>query len=410
MRPIALAIVLIAALSSTSALGAHRASDEAQQIAQIETLTEQIRHLHHTHAVKVVLPSNAAFDATFKTLEVRNNPESEIEISRRESVLLGLLKKTDNLKKILLSGLTSQVEGFYDYQAKILYVRNTNGVALGLNRWAIAHEYNHALQDQNFDLQKILPDQTPLAYRNSDKVAAHRALTEGDSVNVQTIFIYKTYSPQDLAALVKQQSQPAGGPALPKAIQREFYFPYTDGVNFVNTIYKAGGMSGVTAAYHRLPQSTYEIMHPAAYLKGWKPVPVSLHSVQGFAEWKQVDDDVMGAFGYNLMLWQFLGTNRANAITSSYSGDRYVFLENGNQDAMLFKSVWTTPKAASTARSAFLAGLKARYKHVSVLGGSAMTVTEKDGGVYLQVTGNALTVAFAPTPALADQLGSAPTT
>src|SRR5579872_1206414 len=230
MKRALIAGALLLSLWSSAALGASSPS-EAQQIAQIETTTEAIRQLHHTHPVKVQLASTSQFNAALKSLELQQNPDSAIQVNQREGVLLGFLRKTDDLKKILLGGLVSRVEGFYDYQAKTLYVRNTNGGALGPDRWAVAHEYDHALQDQNFDLAKLLPDQNPLTYRNSDMVLAHKALTEGDSIKVQTIYIYRTYSPQDLAALIKEQSQPSTGPALPKAVQRQFYFPYTDGVS-----------------------------------------------------------------------------------------------------------------------------------------------------------------------------------
>jgi hypothetical protein len=168
-------------------------------------------------------------------------------------------------------------------------------------------------------------------------------------------------------------------------------------------------MAAVDDAYARLPSSTYEIMYPDAYLKRWKPVSVRLHGVQGFAGWTQTDDDVFGAFGYHLLLWQFLSKKTADGITAGYRGDRYIFLENGAQNAMLLKSVWTSASAARAARSALLSSLKARYHGRLTPGSAPSTFVDADGGVYLRARGTVVTLAYAPTAALAQQLGTAPT-
>ncbi len=318
--------------------------------------------------------------------------------------------RTDNLHRILFHDSAAQIAGFYDYHRARLYVRNDANAAFGPERYLIAHEYTHALQDQHFNLLKLLPDQFPLTYRNSDAVAAHHALTEGDAVVTEDLFIHQTYSRADLKALNALDSQPSTAPPLPTSIQRQLYFPYTTGVNFAEALYQRHGMAGIDAAYKRLPASTYEIMHPNAYLNGWQPVAVSLHTVTGFSDWQQVDDDVFGAFGYDLLLWQFIGRKQADAVTLNYRGDRYLFLEKGKQNAFLFHSVWTNGAAARTAKAAFVAALRARFRHAQVHTGTATLVVNGGTAVYLAATGPNLTMAYGPTMALATQLGTAPTT
>jgi len=381
----------------------------SQELSQIEHVTERIRHLSQLHPVKVYFPSDKDFNSALSRNMQAANPESEIEIGQRESVLLGLLKKTDNMHDILFRGLGSRVLGFYDYFHRVLYVRSQSNRVFGVERYNIAHEYTHALQDQHYNLEKLMPDETQIKYRNSDAVSAHHALTEGDAVNTQTLFIYQTYSVKDIQGLIKYESQPQNEPPLPKAIEREFYFPYTTGVSFVKKLYDTGGMKAVDAAYRRLPSSTYEIMHPDAYLSHWQPASVRLHGTKGFSGWTQVDDDVFGAFGYNLFLWQYLSKSRADQVTDAYRGDRYIFLENGSRDAMLLKSVWTTSAAAGVARAAVISAIRARYAGARLAGSSGAVISDPDGGAYVRAKGTGLTVAFAPTAALAQQLGSSPT-
>jgi hypothetical protein len=198
---------------------------------------------------------------------------------------------------------------------------------------------------------------------------------------------------------------------MPKALLRANNFPYTTGLNFVEKLYRLGGMARIDAAYARPPTSTYEIMHPSAYLSGWKPETVALHAVQGFTDWEQVDDDVLGAFGYDLTLWQFLGKKAADAVTVGYRGDRYVFLTKGTQAMLLFKSVWATTAAALAVKQAWLASLKARFHKGSAHPVAGATVFhDKAMTVYLRVIGTQMTLAYGRDPLLAQQLGAAVTT
>jgi hypothetical protein len=162
-------------------------------------------------SVTAVFPSDKGFDAALKGEMHLDNPESEIAVGQRESVTMGLLGKNDDLHQIIFQGLSSQVLGFYDYHRKVLYVRSDANRVFGPERYAIAHEYTHALQDQHYNLQKLMPDQSTLKYRNSDAVSAHHALTEGDAVTTQTLFIYRTYTSSDLRALLQLQARPQKG-------------------------------------------------------------------------------------------------------------------------------------------------------------------------------------------------------
>jgi hypothetical protein len=404
-----LACATLAAPGRSFAATAQPQSASAE-IAQIERATEDIRLLVHKRPVRVVFDRSPAFDATVRADFRRSTPESQITLGQKELVFLGWIAKTQSYRQIVYQGLTKQVLGLYEPSQQALYVRSDNNEALGIRRDAIAHEYTHALQDQYFNLDKLQPDQTRITYRNSDRVTAIHALTEGDAVTTQLLFVARHYSPAEYREWVKIQQTAVKGAPLPKAIYREFYFAYDDGLAFAERLYLNGGMRAINSAYYRLPQSTYEIMHPSAYLKGWKPVAVTIHRVDGLTGWKQLDDDVMGALGYKLMIWEYLNKSLATRITDAYRGDRYVFLEDGKKDAALFRSKWTDSGAALRARAALAQSLRQRYNgRVSVKGSNPETMTTPDGAAYFQVIGNQLNLAMGPSPALAGRLGIAPT-
>jgi hypothetical protein len=72
----------------------------------------------------------------------------------------------------------------------------------------IAHEYTHALQDQYYHLNKLMPNLDKVAYRNSDALGAHHALTEGDAVNTELLYIERHYTAQEIKEFIKIESRP----------------------------------------------------------------------------------------------------------------------------------------------------------------------------------------------------------
>jgi hypothetical protein len=229
-------------------------------------------------------------------------------------------------------------------------------------------------------------------------------------VNSEYLYIERDYTQSQLKQLLAAQSS-QHPPALPAYMQRDNMFPYTTGYNFVHKLYDVGGVKRVNEAFLRPPTSSYEIMHPTAYLHGWKPADVPLHSVSGLTGWVQTDDDVMGALGYELTLWQDVSKRTADKVVDGYRGDRYVYLTNGKQGEMLLKSRWTTPAAAALAESTWVTSLQRRWHHARIHRASGATVvTDANGSVYLRAEATALTVAYAHTSIQARQLGTATTT
>ncbi len=398
--------LLVPAAAAATTLRAGRAG----QLQQIEAQERLIRGLSQIHPVAARFPGNKAFNALISGQMRHDNPLSEITVSQRELDEVGFLRPGQNLRTILFSDMSSQVAGVYDYKKKILYVRGQDNQAFNLERYVIVHEYTHALQDQHWNLARILPDEYKLRYRNSDAVTARHALVEGDASNTQNLYIRRSYSLEQFRAMVAYERNIPTGPVLPWAIQKQFYFPYTTGLAFVQALYQAGGMREINAAFSRLPSSTYEIIFPRAYLSHWHPTAVTLHGVVGFKGWKQVDDDVLGALGYKMLLWQHGSESAATAALRPYRGDRYVFLEKGKTNLLLMKSVWSSASAARQARSALAQSLEKRFGQRATWN-SAHTVISVPGlAVAVRASKDSVTLAYAPTRALAAKLGTASAT
>jgi hypothetical protein len=205
-----------------------------------------------------------------------------------------------------------------------------------------------------------------------------------------------------------EQHLPTGVP-LPWAIQKQFYFPYTTGVRFAQTLYQSGGMRAINAAFTRLPSSTYEIMFPDAYLRHWRAADVHLHGVRGFGGWKRVDDDVFGALGYKMLLWQHSSESAATSALRSYRGDRYVFLEKGSAGALLMESKWQSGAAARRAAQKLASSIEKRFGRTGAWRPDHPVIRGEGVSAYVRSRGANVTLAYAPTSSLALRLGKART-
>ncbi len=88
-----------------------------------------------------------------ENLHVEMTPQ-EIHIQEATLRAFGLVSPDFNLEKFLISFYTEQAAGFYDPHRKTMFI--ADWVEPDMQRLVLAHELTHALQDQNFDLEKFL--------------------------------------------------------------------------------------------------------------------------------------------------------------------------------------------------------------------------------------------------------------
>jgi hypothetical protein len=376
----------------------------AARIQAIEREAVAIRGLRPKRPVKVHLLAARAFTTLITHVFSSSNTPGQLRIGDIEGVLSGAFPPGTNLAKVVNSGLPSQVAGWYDFHTKQLYVRDS-GQALGIDRWALAHEYTHAMQDQYFNLAKVQPDQTHWKIRNSDAQLAEHSLVEGDAVEVQNQFLADYYSQAEMRALFRSQ-QSSGGSQVPRTIEEGFNFPYTDGPSYVQYLLTRGGYTAVNHAFRHPPQTTFQLMFPGRAIRVTR---VHLTRVLGpFRTWRIVDDDVNGAFGYQQLVELQLPLTQASRLALLWRGDRYVLLRKGPRYAMLLESVYADRNAAQTAEQIVGSALARRF------GGLLPTVAGGWTGnghidAAIALRGRRLFLAFGHSPKTVKRLVVAPT-
>jgi hypothetical protein len=139
------------------------------------------------------------------------------------------------------------------------------------DRQLLTHEFTHALQDQHFDLMKLLV----VRPYDFDRTEALFAVIEGDAMNVQRRAeegdAYGRKSLEDITRQERERFQfyrKEVGQLFPALLIETFSFRYRDGVRFVEEVRRKDGMRGVNELFSRPPLSSEQILHTARSLTG----------------------------------------------------------------------------------------------------------------------------------------------
>ena len=145
---------------------------------------QQIRQLSAKTPVEPKLLDEAGLKANVTASFQKENPPELVAANQRISELLGLIPQGTSLEALYLKLLASQVAGYYDSDTKELYVVSRSGGLGPTERISFAHEFDHALQDQNFGLDKLQLD----TIGEGDRGLARLSVAEGDATLLMSLW------------------------------------------------------------------------------------------------------------------------------------------------------------------------------------------------------------------------------
>ncbi|MDQ3817454.1 MAG: hypothetical protein M3362_07160, partial [Acidobacteriota bacterium] len=212
----------------------------------------------------------------------------------------------------------------------------------------LTHEFTHALQDQHFDLMKLLI----VRPFNFDRTEAVFALIEGDAMNVQRRLEQgDAYSKKSLDEITRQEADRFSGyrqevgELFPPLLTETFIFRYRDGARFVESVRRARGEQGVNELFLHPPASSEQVLHPEKYLQSEAPREVQLDEAS-FASsgWKSVTSTPLGEIGVRGLLMAGVSEKDAARAAAGWGGDRaYLFERQGGAPLFVWKTVWDKP-------------------------------------------------------------------
>ena len=214
------------------------------------------------------------------------------------------------------------------------------------NEHLLTHEFTHALQDQHFDLMKMLVTK-PYDF---DRTEALFALIEGDAMNVQRRGeegeAYGRKSLEDISKQERERFQAYRkevGALFPPLLIETFSFRYRDGARFVEEVRRRNGSRSVDALFARPPISSEQVLHPEKYFQAEAPREVLLDEAKFAAGgWQVAASTPIGEIGVRGVLMAGVAERGAQRAAAGWGGDRAYLFERGPDKQALFvwKTVW----------------------------------------------------------------------
>jgi hypothetical protein len=297
-----------------------------------------------------------------ENLRVEMTPQ-EIHIQEATLRAFGLVSPDFNLEKFLISFYTEQAAGFYDPHRKTMFI--ADWVEPDMQRLVLAHELTHALQDQNFDLERFLKAVRP----DDDASSARQAMVEGHATAAMI---------QQLIAPMKLEDMPALEPLMAQVIHQQYeefpafnrapfffrlqaLFPYIEGMGFMQRGLQEGGWRRLNSLFNDPPKTTKEIFEPQAYFEKQQlpkvslPHPAPLAGIRGL---NFLAENILGELGYYAVLGQLISEDEAKSVATRWLADRYLLYERaaagpspgltheGKEYTLVSRTRWSGPEAA----------------------------------------------------------------
>ncbi len=337
-----------AGAQDTPAPAATISADKIQEIQQIESETAAFRGLQPLSDVPETFLTEDQLRADIINEMKEDYPRAE---AAQDSKELWLMRLSDDpnldLFQLDIDLQSEQVLGYYDQVKKELFVRNNGSDLSPTARETLAHEYTHALQDQHYDLKKLLPTETT----DDDKALAVRSLVEGDATVTGILYAQTHMTPDEYQSII-DESQNADTSVLdsaPRYIRDSLYFPYNEGVEFALALGILQGYSQIDKAFTNPPVSSEQIMHPEKYTSRTpdlpKPAPiVPLTDTLGTG-WTHGDNGTLGEFDLKIILEEN-GAVDGEGAAAGWGGSTYEYYANGDDALMMISTVWDTKRDA----------------------------------------------------------------
>ncbi len=375
-------IFLILALAATAGFIAAQDAEPSEalltQMSRLEADAMDIRGLALDVPVKRVFPSRDDV-VTFVAGQL---DDLETQQYYRDAGLVyeafDLLEPGTDIVAVLQDLLVAQIGGYYDPETKQMNTLLITGDELTdrlplLEQIVYVHEFTHALQDANFDMQAFFGGEDDLAFSTQypDEAQARLALVEGDATEVMTAYtlMLSTERPaeilQEMDALMGLVSTLEIPPGTPKILEQELTFPYLQGQVFVQRLVAEGGWELVNEAFRNPPVSTEHIINPSKYLSGDMPHKVEVMDVSMAlgTGWEERFSRTAGEFFVRRYLETQLDAFSVARAAGGWGGDTYRFYVNAESHAAawVWKLSWDSTADATQFYEAMLRFMAQRY-------------------------------------------------
>jgi hypothetical protein len=307
----------------------------------------------------------------------------------------------------------------------------------------MAHELTHALQDQRVGLQKWGDQEVKGISQNVGEDNHHLQMDEADTAREavlegEAMLSFGDYAlkgtgktMKDVPEMAERIEAGAGdmgtSPVMARApllLQQALVFPYVEGLGFEEAILvKYGTERAFEGTLDRPPSSTFEVMHPEAYM-AHAAVPVmrmpDIHPLLEVAGYAPYDIGIMGELDVRITTELFGGRPMALALAPNWAGGMYYAAQKKTAVdktstaslGLLYASRWKNEDSARNFYTVYenqlarkYSGLKRRKKDEK--DSTEHVYSTSEGDVLLTLVGNKVFIGEGFDVALARELRDA---
>jgi len=342
--------------------GVRVASQKTEELTKRVSL---LRELPLKKKVPFIKTREEVIRAILLQEQTKEESPREIDADQKILVALGLFPEGKSLRETLTNVLTEQIAGSYDSEAKVITVVSGKGTNSTMDEITTAHEITHALQDQNFNLEK--PPLKDESY-NSDTELAITSLIEGDATNVMAEYAKEYIPAQELLKMMQETGEMSSKELnkAPEYVRRSLLFPYEEGLAFVRSLLSSKGLEGLNAAFRDPPTSSEQIIHPEKYfVTRENPKPVKLSDISGSLgkNWKLLETEIMGEFDVEVWFEVFCGLLSSREVAQGWAGNSIQYYQGPRgESAVVNYFLWDSPSDAHEFFTNYSELLEKRFK------------------------------------------------
>jgi hypothetical protein len=265
----------------------------------------------------------------------REVPPDVIRAEGEMLVALGLAPPSFDYSAAILALMSGELAGYYEPLDKTMYLAADLGETD--SEATLSHELVHALQDQHYDLGKLLEFRADA----SDLQGAVHALAEGDATSAMLDAMLERQgakatdlSEELLGPQLRASSLLSGvGIPVPDILKRSLVAPYVDGIEFVHALRRRAGWAEVDRAWKSPPISTEQLLHVEKYFAHEPPLEVPPpNGPEGTAGTPYTD--VLGEESLRLILEEWVPRRTAVEAAQGWGGDRGAVFREGDRIAV----------------------------------------------------------------------------
>ncbi len=323
--------------------------EESRRVHKMLKVVSSIRGLTSKTEVPGKVLGRDALIARVKQHVQNDVPASAMTNEGLVYQMLGLVPASGwDYPKEVFSLLEQQLAGYYEPADGTMYM--AADLEEELAGATLAHELDHALQDQYWDLKT----RSKYTAGRSDAATAQQCIAEGDAMAVMIDVMFRdrgvtsTVLPDEQidAETLLGLDPTAAGSTSPHFLRASLVAPYVEGLRFINARRRAGGWTAVNQSWDRAPSTTEQVLHPAKWDANEPALTVATPTFAALGkDWALADNDVLGELMLRQVLIEWMPEPKAKAAATNWGGDHTALVKKGDQVAFAWTIRWDDAKA-----------------------------------------------------------------